>query len=149
MKICFRLQLFLWQFLWQYSVQCHSNFKGLENDVFCQIGLVMLIGLASKNAILIVEFANQLTEQGKSIKDACIEACLIRFRPIMMTSLTCILGILPLVLAHGVGAKSRVSMGTAVFGGMLVSTFLNLFVTADSIYYSYDNSKEIEYGKKS
>ncbi len=103
--------------------------RGLENDVFCQIGLVMLIGLASKNAILIVEFANQLTEQGKSIKDAALEACLIRFRPIMMTSLTCILGILPLVLAHGVGAKSRISMGTAVFGGMLVSTFLNLFVT--------------------
>ncbi len=103
--------------------------RGLENDVFCQIGLVMLIGLASKNAILIVEFANQLTEQGKSLKDAALEACLIRFRPIMMTSLTCILGILPLVLAHGVGAKSRISMGTAVFGGMLVSTFLNLFVT--------------------
>lgn len=103
--------------------------RGLENDVFCQIGLVMLIGLASKNAILIVEFANQLLEQGRSIKNAALEACLIRFRPIIMTSLACILGVLPLVLAHGVGAKSRISMGTTVFGGMLVSTILNLFVT--------------------
>jgi len=103
--------------------------RGLENDVFCQIGLVMLIGLASKNAILIVEFANQLRQQGKTIKDAVVEAAAIRFRPIMMTSLACILGIFPLVVARGVGAQSRISMGTAVFGGMIVSTLLNLYVT--------------------
>lgn len=100
--------------------------RGLQNDVFCQIGMVMLIGLASKNAILIVEFANQLREQGLSIKNAAMQAAAIRFRPIMMTSLAFILGILPLALSSGAGSASRQSMGTAVFGGMLVSTFLNL-----------------------
>lgn len=103
--------------------------RGLENNVFCQIGLVMLIGLAGKNAILIVEFANQLREQGLTIEKAAIESCLIRFRPIIMTSFACILGILPLVLATGTGSLSRISMGTAVFGGMIVSTVLNLFIT--------------------
>lgn len=103
--------------------------RGLENNVFCQIGLVMLIGLAGKNAILIVEFANQLREQGLTIEKAAIESCLIRFRPIIMTSFACILGILPLVLATGTGSLSRISMGTAVFGGMIVSTILNLFMT--------------------
>lgn len=103
--------------------------RGLENNVFCQIGLVMLIGLAGKNAILIVEFANQLREQGLTIEKAAIESCLIRFRPIIMTSFACILGILPLVLATGTGSLSRISMGTAVFGGMVVSTILNLFIT--------------------
>ncbi len=102
--------------------------RGLDNDVFCQIGLVMLIGLASKNAILIVEFANQLQESGKSLRESIIEAAVIRFRPIMMTSFACILGLLPLVFATGVGATSRISMGTAVFGGMIVSTILNLFL---------------------
>lgn len=102
--------------------------RGIDNDVFCQIGLVMLIGLASKNAILIVEFANQLHLAGKNLREAVVEAALIRFRPIMMTSLACILGITPLVLAKGVGAASRISMGTAVFGGMIVSTILNLFL---------------------
>ena len=102
--------------------------RGLDNDVFCQIGLVMLIGLASKNAILIVEFANQLQESGKSLRESIIEAAVIRFRPIMMTSFACILGLLPLVFATGVGATSRISMGTAVFGGMIASTILNLFL---------------------
>ena len=102
--------------------------RGLENDVFCQIGLVMLIGLASKNAILIVEFANQLREQGLQIVEAVSQAAIIRFRPIVMTSLACILGILPLVLATGAGSASRKTMGTAVFGGMIVSTILNLLL---------------------
>lgn len=102
--------------------------RGLQNDIFCQIGLVMLIGLASKNAILIVEFANQLREKGLSVKDAAIQSASIRFRPIIMTSLAFILGIFPLVFATGAGSVSRQSMGTAVVGGMLFSTVLNLIL---------------------
>ena len=102
--------------------------RGLDNDVFCQIGLVMLIGLACKNGILIVEFANQLKIKGVELKKAITKACLIRFRPIIMTSFVCILGIIPLVFASGAGSKSHISMGTAVFGGMILSTILNLFV---------------------
>ncbi|MCU1282135.1 MAG: Efflux pump rane transporter BepE, partial [bacterium] len=101
--------------------------RGLSNDVFCQIGLVMLVGLASKNAILIVEFAEQLREGGMAIADAAVEAARIRLRPILMTSLAFILGVLPLVFASGAGQNSRHSLGTAVFGGMFVSTLLNLF----------------------
>jgi HAE1 family hydrophobic/amphiphilic exporter-1 len=100
--------------------------RGLQNDVYCQIGLVMLIGLASKNAILIVEFAEQLREQGLSILDAAIEAARIRLRPILMTSLAFILGVVPLVLARGAGRAGRVSVGTTVFGGMIAATTLNL-----------------------
>lgn len=102
--------------------------RGLANDVFCQIGLVMLIGLASKNAILIVEFANQLKEKGMKTTQAAITAATIRFRPIIMTSLAFILGIFPLVVATGAGSASRISMGTTVFGGMIFSTILNLFL---------------------
>lgn len=105
-----------------------QGLRGLENDVFAQIGLVMLIGLATKNAILIVEFANQLRAEGHSLVEAAIEATKIRFRPILMTSLAFILGIFPLVVAEGAGSASRHSMGTAVFGGMIVSTVLNLFI---------------------
>jgi hydrophobic/amphiphilic exporter-1 (mainly G- bacteria), HAE1 family len=100
--------------------------RGLQNDVYCQIGLVMLIGLSSKNAILIVEFAEQLRERGMSIVDAAIEAARIRLRPILMTSLAFILGIVPLVIARGAGAAGRVSVGTTVFGGMIAATTLNL-----------------------
>jgi HAE1 family hydrophobic/amphiphilic exporter-1 len=100
--------------------------RGLQNDVYCQIGLVMLIGLASKNAILIVEFAEQLRAQGMSIIDAAVEAARIRLRPILMTSLAFILGVLPLVLAQGAGRAGRISVGTTVFGGMLAATTLNL-----------------------
>ncbi|MEO1765501.1 MAG: efflux RND transporter permease subunit, partial [Cyanobacteria bacterium J06629_18] len=102
--------------------------RGLENDIFCQVGLVMLIGLASKNAILIVEFANQLREEGLSISKAAVRAAQERLRPILMTALSTLLGIFPLLIATGAGAGSRQSLGTAVFGGMFVATFLSLFV---------------------
>jgi HAE1 family hydrophobic/amphiphilic exporter-1 len=101
--------------------------RGLQNDVYCQIGLVMLVGLASKNAILIVEFAEQLRERGLSIVDAVVEAARIRLRPILMTSFAFILGVVPLVLAGGAGQAGRRSVGTTVFGGMIASTLLNLY----------------------
>jgi HAE1 family hydrophobic/amphiphilic exporter-1 len=100
--------------------------RGLNNDVFCQVGLVMLIGLAAKNSILIVEFAEQLRERGSSILDAATEAARIRLRPILMTSFAFILGVLPLAVATGAGAGARNSVGTAVAGGMLASTFLSI-----------------------
>jgi HAE1 family hydrophobic/amphiphilic exporter-1 len=100
--------------------------RGLQNDVYCQIGLVMLIGLSSKNAILIVEFAEQLRQQGMGVVDAAIEAARIRLRPILMTSLAFILGVVPLVVAQGAGSAGRVSVGTTVFGGMIAATTLNL-----------------------
>jgi hydrophobic/amphiphilic exporter-1 (mainly G- bacteria), HAE1 family len=100
--------------------------RGLQNDVYCQIGLVMLIGLSSKNAILIVEFAEQLRARGMSTVEAAIEAARIRLRPILMTSLAFILGVVPLVLATGAGRAGRISVGTTVFGGMIAATSLNL-----------------------
>jgi HAE1 family hydrophobic/amphiphilic exporter-1 len=100
--------------------------RGLSNDVYCQVGLVMLIGLSSKNAILIVEFAEQLQEQGMSVLDAGVEAAKIRLRPILMTSLAFILGVFPLTIATGAGAAGRVSVGTTVVGGMIAATTLNL-----------------------
>ena len=103
-----------------------QGLRGLQNDVYCQIGLVMLIGLASKNAILIVEFAEQLRGKGMSVVEAAVEAARIRLRPILMTSLAFILGVVPLVLAQGAGRAGRVSVGTTVFGGMIAATTLNL-----------------------
>lgn len=103
-----------------------QTLRGLVNDVFCQIGLVMLIGLASKNAILIVEFAEHLRLGGRKPIDAVIEAAAVRLRPILMTSIAFLLGVTPLMLASGPGAGSRNSLGTVVFGGMLVSTIINL-----------------------
>ncbi len=94
--------------------------------MFCQVGLVLLIGLAAKNSILIVEFAEQLREQGLSIVDAAVESARIRLRPILMTSFAFILGVLPLALATGAGAAARNSVGTTVAGGMLASTFLSI-----------------------
>ncbi len=101
--------------------------RGMANDVYCQIGLVLLIGLSAKNAILIVEFAEQLRGHGKSIIEAAIEAGELRLRPILMTSFAFILGVLPLAFARGAGALGRRSVGTTIVGGMLFSTVLNLF----------------------
>jgi len=103
------------------------SWRGFSDDVYCQIGLVMLIGLAAKNAILIVEFAEQLRGQGRSIVDAAIEAAELRLRPILMTSFAFILGVVPLAIATGAGALGRQSIGTTIIGGMFVSTVLNLF----------------------
>jgi multidrug efflux pump len=98
--------------------------RGIENDVYFQIGLVTLIGLAAKNAILIVEVASQRHQQGLSVYDAAMEAARLRFRPIVMTSLAFILGVLPLALSTGAGSASRHSIGTGVIGGMLAATFI-------------------------
>jgi hydrophobic/amphiphilic exporter-1 (mainly G- bacteria), HAE1 family len=104
-----------------------QSLRGLQNDVYCQIGLVMLVGLASKNAILIVEFAEQLRERGNPLLEATVEAARIRLRPILMTSFAFILGVIPLMVAHGAGQEGRHSVGTTVFGGMIMSSVLNLF----------------------
>ncbi len=110
-------------------------------NIFSQIGIIMLIGLVTKNGILIVEFANQRKEQGKQVLEAVIEAAESRFRPILMTSLCTILGILPIALALGAGSESRVSMGIAVIGGLLFATVLTLFVIP--AIYSYVSSKHV------
>ena len=97
-------------------------------NIFSQIGMIMLIGLVTKNGILIVEFANQRQIQGLSIKDAILDAAAARFRPILMTSISTVLGILPIALALGAGAESRTSMGIAVIGGLIIGSFLTLYV---------------------
>jgi HAE1 family hydrophobic/amphiphilic exporter-1 len=103
-------------------------FQAMENNIYTQIGIVLLIGLSAKTAILIVEFAKQLHEkEGKGLIEAASEAALLRFRPILMTAFSFILGVMPLVFASGAGARSRVSLGTAVFGGMLIYTILGVF----------------------
>jgi len=103
------------------------SMRGMVDDVYVQIGLVMLIGLSAKNSILIVEFAEQLIAQGRTITNAAIEAAELRLRPILMTSFAFILGVLPLYFATGAGKLGRHSVGTAIVGGMLFSTVLNLF----------------------
>ena len=109
-------------------LQAGSIWPIINNDVYVQVGLVMLIGLASKNAILIVEYANQLKEQGLNNVKAAIKAGQERFRPILMTAISSLVGFYPLVVATGAGASSRWSLGTAVFGGMLFATVLSLFL---------------------
>jgi multidrug efflux pump len=98
--------------------------RGMNNDIYFQIGIITLIGLAAKNAILIVEFASQKMEEGMPVGQAALEAARLRFRPIVMTSMAFVLGIVPLVIATGAGAAARQSMGTGVFGGMILATFL-------------------------
>jgi HAE1 family hydrophobic/amphiphilic exporter-1 len=105
-----------------------TSARGYENNVYTQIGIVLLIGLASKTAILLVEFAKKHHEAGASIHDAAIEASRLRFRPILMTALSFVFGTLPLVIATGAGANSRRDLGTAVFGGMLVATFVGVLM---------------------
>jgi len=101
--------------------------RGMDVNIFTQIGLVLLVALAAKNAILIVEFAREARSKGKSIVDAAVEGAGLRFRPILMTSLAFNLGVLPLVLASGAGAAGRESLGTAVFGGMIAATIFPIF----------------------
>jgi multidrug efflux pump subunit AcrB len=101
--------------------------RGQPNDIYFQVGLITVVGLAAKNAILIVEFATHLREQGLGIRDAAIEAARERLRPILMTSFAFILGVLPLMIASGAGAASRHSIGTGVFAGMLFATTIGIF----------------------
>ncbi len=105
------------------------NLAGMDVSLFTQIGFVVLVGLASKNAILIVEFAKQSQEAGVSRREATLQACRLRLRPILMTSFAFIFGVLPLVVAEGAGAEMRRSLGTAVFGGMLGVTAFGIFLT--------------------
>ena len=110
-----------------FGVVAAVNIRGMDNNIYTQIGVVLIIALASKNAILIVEFARELRLQGRSIREAAIEASRMRLRPILMTSFAFILGVLPLVFATGAGAASRRALGTAVFGGMITATVLAVF----------------------
>jgi HAE1 family hydrophobic/amphiphilic exporter-1 len=109
--------------------------RGFDNNIFTQIGIVLIIALASKNAILIVEFASELRREGKSIFEAAVEGSRMRFRPILMTSFAFILGVVPLVIADGAGAAGQQALGTAVFGGMLASTILAVFFVPVFLYY--------------
>ena len=110
-------------------------------NIFSQIGVIMLIGLVSKNGILIVEFANRRKAMGEPMLIAVKNAAVARFRPILMTSLSTVLGILPMAIATGAGAESRVAMGIAVVGGMVCATFLSLFVIP--AIYSYLSTEKV------
>ena len=104
------------------------HFGGITMNIFSQIGIIMLIGLVAKNGILIVEFANQKQEWGENKMDAIKEASLQRLRPILMTSASTILGLMPLAVASGEGSNQRIAMGTAVVGGMVISTLLTMYI---------------------
>ncbi|MCI8210324.1 multidrug transporter [Pseudomonas sp. S25] len=126
-----------------------TSLRGLSNDVFFQVGLLTTIGLAAKNAILIVEFAKELHEQGKSLVDAAMEACRMRLRPIIMTSMAFILGVVPLAISTGAGSGSQHAIGTGVIGGMITATVLAIFwvpmfyVAVSSMFKSkYDKEHE-------
>ena len=97
-------------------------------NIYSQIGLIILIALAAKNGILIVEFANQLRDEGKDVREAILEASDLRIRPVLMTSIATMAGALPLILAHGAGSESRATIGTVIFFGLGVATMLTLFV---------------------
>ena len=102
--------------------------RDLPNDVYFKVGLIAIIGLSAKNAILIVEFARQMEAQGKSTLDAVTQACRLRFRPIVMTSIAFIFGVMPLAISSGAGAASRHAIGTGVMGGMIAATVLAVFI---------------------
>ena len=117
--------------------------RGMPNDIYFQVGLIALIGLAAKNAILIVEFASQKMKEGIPVAQAAIEAARLRFRPIVMTSMTFVLGISPLVIATGAGSAARRSMGTGVFGGMIVATFIaTVFIPLFFVWLSNKRAKK-------
>jgi HAE1 family hydrophobic/amphiphilic exporter-1 len=124
-----------------------TSLRGMDNNLFTQIGIVLIIALASKNAILIVEFATDIRKRGVSIRDAAIEAARLRFRPILMTSFAFILGVVPLVFAQGAGAAGQQALGTAVFGGMLASTILAVFFVP-VFYVVFQSAAEMWYGRK-
>ncbi|TLD68685.1 multidrug efflux RND transporter permease subunit [Phragmitibacter flavus] len=126
----------LWGVIW----------RGMDNNIFTQIGFVVLVGLASKNAILIVEFAKQLEDQGKNIFDATVEAARLRLRPILMTSLAFILGVTPLVLASGAGSEMRQALGTAVFFGMIGVTIFGLVLTP--VFYLVIRKLTVKFSRK-
>ena len=119
--------------------------RGLDNGIYFQIGMILLIGMASKNAILIVEFAKQQHDEGLSVLDAALKAAHLRFRPILMTAFSFILGVIPLVIATGAGAKSRVALGSTVLGGMALATLLGVFVIP-LLYYVIQSLSERFFG---
>jgi len=102
---------------------------GLSLNIYSQIGMILLIGLMAKNGILIVEFANQLRDEGMSVRDAVVNSTVLRLRPIVMTVISTVLGAVPLVLASGAGAESRIAIGTVIVGGLVLSSVLTLFLT--------------------
>jgi multidrug efflux pump len=128
-----------------------TSLRGLSNDVFFQVGLLVTVGLAAKNAILIVEFAKELHESGKSIIDSAIEACRMRLRPIVMTSMAFILGVVPLAISTGAGSGSQHAIGTGVIGGMITATILAIFwvpmffVTVSSMFKGKEKKTEIKH----
>ncbi len=112
------------------------NIFGVANDIYAQVGMVMLIGLLGKNAVLIVEYAVQMQQKGMSIKDAALESAKVRFRSILMTSFAFIAGLIPLVLATGAGAVGNKTIGAASLGGMLLGTLIGVFVIP-GLYYLF------------